>query len=94
MRKRRPTTHEENLARLARVEGQIRGIRRMIEGGAYCMDILNQIQAVRAALRAVGHRVLRKHLEVCVAAAARSRSRAATEEKVDEVMRLLRGDGE
>jgi len=47
------TTHEENLDRLARIEGQVRGIRRLVEDGAYCVDIMTQIQAIQSALGAV-----------------------------------------
>ena len=83
------TRHDENLGRLARIEGQVRGIRRMIEEGEYCMDIATQLQAARAALQAVGHRVLRKHMAHCVVDAAKSRSRAGFERKVDEIIRIL-----
>lgn len=81
--------HEENLDRLARAEGQVRGIRRMIEEGAYCVDILTQIQAVQSALGAVGRRVLRKHIDHCVAEAMRSGSKKEAEKKSDELMTLL-----
>ncbi|MBU1693298.1 MAG: metal-sensitive transcriptional regulator [Verrucomicrobia bacterium] len=84
------TRHEENLGRLARLEGQIRGIRRMIEEGEYCMDIATQIQAARAALQAVSHRILRKHLEQCLADAAQRRSRRELDAKMTEIMNLLK----
>jgi DNA-binding FrmR family transcriptional regulator len=83
------TTHTENLRRLARIEGQVRGIRRMIEEGAYCMDILMQLEAAEAALRAVSRRVLRKHLETCLRQAAHDPNPVAIETKLDEVIRLL-----
>ena len=51
---RHKTTHEENLSRLARIEGQVRGVQRMIEEGEYCIDIITQIQAVQSAL---GHKI-------------------------------------
>lgn len=88
--KRHTTTHEENLRRLARIEGQVRGIRRMIEEGAYCIDILTQLEAAQSALRAVSDRVLRKHIETCVAAAARSSDPAEIESKLNEVIGILR----
>ncbi len=88
-RQRHTTTHEENLRRLARIEGQIRGIRRMIEEGAYCVDILVQLEAAQAALRAVSHRVLRKHMETCVRQAASDPNPGAIREKLDEVIMLL-----
>ena len=84
------TRHDENLGRLARIEGQVRGIRRMIEEGEYCMDIATQLQAARAALQAVGHRVLRKHLEHCLTDAARKSSRRELDDKMAEIMNLLK----
>ena len=86
---RHKTTHEENLDRLARAEGQVRGIRKMIEDGAYCIDIITQIQAVQSALGAIGKRVLRKHIDHCVADAMRSRSEKAAEDKIEELMEVL-----
>ena len=89
--KRQPhtTRHTENLARLSRIEGQVRGIRRLVEEGAYCMDILAQIEAAVSALQAVGRRILRKHLETCLRTAARESDPQAFETKLDEVIRLL-----
>jgi DNA-binding FrmR family transcriptional regulator len=83
------TEHTENLARLARAEGQVRGIRRMVEEGAYCIDIVTQIQAVQSALGAVARRVLQKHIDHCVTDAMRSGSDADAREKTDELMRVL-----
>ncbi len=53
-------------ARLSRVEGQIRGINRMVQEDVYCDDILNQIAAAQSALRSVGKLLLEKHVESCV----------------------------
>ena len=86
----RRTTHKENLDRLARIEGQVRGIRRLVEDGAYCVDIMTQIQAVQSALGAVSRRILHKHLDSCVAQALKSPAGRDAKEKVDEVMELLR----
>ena len=58
-----------NLARLRRIEGQIRGIHKMIEGDRYCADIVNQVSAVQEALRSVTRELLRNHLRHCVASA-------------------------
>ena len=60
--KKHTTTHEESLARLARIEGQVRGISRMVEEGQYCIDIITQMQAVQAALVSVGRQILHRHL--------------------------------
>jgi DNA-binding FrmR family transcriptional regulator len=83
------TRHDENLKRLARIEGQVRGISRMVEQGAYCVDIVTQIQAAQSALGAVAKRVLRKHIDHCVADAMRSGSKEKAEEKTRELMAVL-----
>ena len=83
------TTHEDQLARLKKVEGQIRGIQRMIEDERYCIDILNQLQAVEAAIKRVEANILRKHLEGCVASAFRTGSEREQDGKLDEIMKLL-----
>ena len=67
-----PGLREANLKRLRRVEGQVRGIQRMVEEGRYCADVLDQIAAVHEALRAVGREVFRNHLEHCATAAIRA----------------------
>ena len=89
VRKGHRTRHNENLSRLSRVEGQVKGIRRMVEEGAYCMDIITQVQAAQAALGTVGRRILRKHLDTCVAHAMRSRSKADAEKKIEELMTVI-----
>lgn len=67
-----PETRAEGLNRLARIEGQVRGLQRMIEDDRYCVEILNQIDAARGALRQVSQLILRNYLANCV-------SRAITE---------------
>jgi DNA-binding FrmR family transcriptional regulator len=62
--------HRRQLPRLARIEGQVRGIARMIEDGRYCVDVLAQIAAARAALARVEREVLEGHANACLAAAA------------------------
>ena len=86
---RHKTTHEENLDRLARAEGQVRGVRKMVEDGAYCIDIINQIQATQSALGAIARRILRKHIEHCVADAMMSGSQEEAGEKCEELMSVL-----
>ena len=88
--KRPKTIHNENLARLARVEGQVRGIRRMIANGVYCIDILTQLQAAHRALQAVAQKIFQKHVENCVASAIRGRSAKEIEQKITEVMEILK----
>jgi CsoR family transcriptional regulator, copper-sensing transcriptional repressor len=81
------------LKRLRRVEGQVRGIERMVSDDAYCIDVLTQISAVTKALQAVGLGLLEDHMSHCVVDAART-SPAAGAEKVAEasaaIARLVR----
>ncbi|MFM2078101.1 MAG: hypothetical protein RJA49_1991 [Actinomycetota bacterium] len=79
-------------ARLRRIEGQVRGLQRMIDDETYCIDVLTQVAAVTKALQGVGLHLLDQHLQHCVAGAASDQAR--TEELVHEatkaVERLLR----
>lgn len=75
--------------RLSRVEGQVRGIARMVEEGRYCIDIVTQIGAVRAALRRIEEEVLKDHVGHCVEAAIRSGDAAEQRRKVAELMDVL-----
>ena len=77
------------LKRLNRIEGQVRGLARMVEEDRYCIDIVTQIAAVRAALRRVEEQVLRDHIDHCVRHAIASGSKAEQEEKVAELMEVL-----
>ncbi|WP_328702140.1 metal-sensitive transcriptional regulator [Alicyclobacillus fructus] len=76
------------LRRLRRIEGQVRGLQKMVEDGRYCVDILVQIAAVKSALHQVGLSILESHTRGCVADALRERDRE--EEKVDELIQVLR----
>ena len=81
-------TEEEKkalLSRLRRVEGQIRGIEKMVENGAYCPDILVQVSAATCALNSFNKELLASHIRGCVAEDIRS----GTEETVDELCRVL-----
>ncbi len=84
------TTHSENITRLSRIEGQIRAVKRMIDDGEYCIDIITQIQAARAALQSVNKTILEKHLKHCVAAALESKNEADVAEKLDEIMTVVK----
>jgi CsoR family transcriptional regulator, copper-sensing transcriptional repressor len=86
------TRHDPEKAALARIEGQVRGIRAMVEDGRYCMDILAQCRAVHAALRKVERNVLGAHLEGCVKTAFRSDDKKERAEKVDEILQLFDWD--
>ncbi len=85
----RHATHTGELQRLRRIEGQVRGILRMVEEERYCVDILTQLRAVRAALKRVEDSVLRRHVEHCVAQAIRSGDAAEQRAKVDELLDVL-----
>ena len=85
---------QQLLARLRRIEGQVRGLGRLIEDDTYCIDVLTQVAAVSKALQGVGVKLLDEHLQHCVAGAAASGDRDHTERLVHEaskaVERLLR----
>jgi CsoR family transcriptional regulator, copper-sensing transcriptional repressor len=72
--------------RLRRIEGQVRGIERMVEDDRYCMDLLTQIAAVAKALDAVAYEVLDEHVRHCVAGALESGDERAAAEKRDELL--------
>ena len=75
--------------RLQRIEGQVRGLSRMVEADRYCIDIVTQISAVRAALRKVEEEVLRDHVAHCVEGAIASGNRADQRKKIAELMEVL-----
>ena len=78
------------LKRLSRIEGQVRGISRMVEEDRYCVDIVTQFSAVRAALRKVEEEVLQQHIEHCVEHAITSGDSDEQRTKVAELMELLK----
>src|SRR5665213_2126078 len=78
-----------NLRRLSRIEGQIRGIQRMVEGDRYCADILNQISSVQEALRAVAKALMRNHLSHCATHAIRSGSDKDRHAMYDELLDII-----
>jgi CsoR family transcriptional regulator, copper-sensing transcriptional repressor len=77
------------LNRLNRIEGQVRGIARMVEEDRYCIDVLTQIQAVRAALAKVETEMLRDHLGHCIEGAIVSGDRDEQRRKAAELIQLL-----
>jgi DNA-binding FrmR family transcriptional regulator len=76
------------ITRLKKVEGQVRGIQKMIEERRYCIDIVMQLTAAEAALHKVAESVLKNHLETCVLSAFRSDDEKDRQAKVDELMRV------
>jgi len=77
------------LNRLNRIEGQVRGVARMVEEGRYCIDILTQLQAARAALAKVETEMLRDHLGHCIEGAIVSGDRDEQRKKASELIQLL-----
>ena len=79
---------ERNLKRLRRIEGQVRGLQKMVEDDRYCADILIQISSVHEALRAVARELMRNHLKHCATKAIRS-DEAEAEAMYDELVELM-----
>lgn len=77
------------LKRLSRIEGQVRGLARMVDEDRYCIDVVTQIAAVRAALRRAQEEVLRDHVSYCVEHAIASGDKADQRRKVSEIMDVL-----
>ena len=77
------------LNRLNRIEGQVRGISRMVEGDRYCIDVLTQIQAVRAALAKVESEMLKAHLDHCIESAIVGGDTHQQRQKASELIALL-----
>jgi CsoR family transcriptional regulator, copper-sensing transcriptional repressor len=83
-----PDLKDRNLKRLRRIEGQVRGLQKMIEEDRYCPDILVQVSSVQEALRAVGRELMRNHLKHCATQAIRSGGTDA-EATYDELIELI-----
>ena len=75
--------------RLRRIEGQVRGVQKMVDEDRYCMDIVAQTRAVVAALRAVEDLILETHMNTCVSEAFRTSDGVEQKNKIDEVMNVL-----
>ncbi len=83
-----PEIRDRNLKRLRRIEGQVRGIHRMVEEDRYCADILTQISSVQQALRSVGKELMRNHLHHCATEAIRA-GEGEAEAMYDELLELM-----
>ena len=79
---------DRNLKRLRRIEGQVRGLQRMVEEDRYCADIMTQISSVHEALRSVGRELMRNHLKHCATSAIKSGSEDA-ESMYDELVDMM-----
>ncbi len=81
--------HEDQIRRLNKIEGQVKGIRKMIEDRRYCVDIVSQVKAAMAALRQVELGILESHIQHCVQAAMQTKDTLEVEEKIKEIMKLV-----
>ena len=79
--------HKDQISSIRRIEGQIRGIEKMIENGEYCIDMLNQLKAAKNSIASVEGKILKTHIEDCVK---ESLSGDQFEEKVDEIIKTLK----
>lgn len=79
---------DRNLKRLRRIEGQVRGLQKMVEDDRYCPDILTQVSSVHEALRAVGRELMRNHLKHCATTAIRS-NKVDAEAMYDELVEMM-----
>jgi DNA-binding FrmR family transcriptional regulator len=82
-------TKKSCTARLKRIEGQVRGLAKMIEEDRYCIDVIDQLQAVISAARTVEREILRDHLSHCVEHAIQSGDKKAQREKIEELVATL-----
>ncbi len=84
------TTHFEELQRLKKIEGQIRGIQKMIQEKRYCIDILTQLSAVEGAIRRVEENILERHLKGCIQHSFLGKNQKDKEEKIKEIIIILK----
>ncbi|MCX6566389.1 MAG: metal-sensitive transcriptional regulator [Candidatus Aminicenantes bacterium] len=82
-------SHSNELIRLRRIEGQVRGVQKMIEERRYCVDILTQLSSISAALARVKERILERHLRSCARESLAGKNRDDQSEKIEEIIRLL-----
>ena len=88
-----PTSSKRALTALKRIEGQVRGVAKMIEDDRYCIDVVTQIEAVRAALARVESDLLRQHLGHCVMKAMKSPNNAERDRVIEELVGVFRRQG-
>jgi CsoR family transcriptional regulator, copper-sensing transcriptional repressor len=84
-----PGLKAANQNRLRRIEGQIRGLQKMVEEDRYCADIITQVASVQEALRGVARNLMKNHLHHCAAKALQSGKKADTEAMYDELLELI-----
>lgn len=84
-----PAIKEANRKRLRRIEGQVRGLQKMVEGDRYCADIITQVASVQEALRGVARNLMKNHLHHCAAKALQGGKKPQTEAMYDELLELI-----
>jgi DNA-binding FrmR family transcriptional regulator len=84
-----PALKEANRKRLRRIEGQVRGLQKMVEEDRYCADVITQVASVQEALRGVARNLMKNHLHHCAAKALRSGKKQETEAMYDELLELI-----
>lgn len=84
-----PAARQEAAQRLSRIEGQVKGIKKMVEEGRYCVEVMGQISAVQEALRGVGKLIMRNYLENCVTNSLRSGNKKKAKETYGEFMNVI-----
>jgi len=84
-----PQLKDANRNRLRRIEGQIRGLQKMVEDDRYCADIITQVASVQEALRGVARNLMRNHLHHCAAKALRSNKKEEAEAMYDELLEMI-----
>ncbi len=84
-----PELKDANRKRLRRIEGQIRGLQKMVEEDRYCADIITQVASVQEALRGVARNLMKNHLHHCAAKALKTGTKAETDAMYDELLELI-----
>ncbi len=90
MKEKVGANHKQQITRINRIEAQVRGIKAMIENEKYCVDIINQIKAIRSALKSIEFIILEEHLNWCVKDAAMKNDKKDIDEKIDELMKIIK----
>ena len=81
--------HSEDLVRLKRIRGQIEGVERMINEGRYCVDIVNQMRSIQAAIKSTEMLIMERHVRHCVKDAIDANDTRLTEQKINELLTLF-----
>jgi len=82
--------HHDQLVALRRVEGQVRGVQKMVEKNRYCIDILTQLHSIKGAVGRIENNILEKHLGSCVSHSLAGRSAKEKDKKISEILGLLK----